>query len=162
MLASYGSEFLTFNESLTDIIDEDEAWAIKADNVSVSETDTENDSIFDRDAENVDTDAESPASSHSPSHSRTATSERTGTSRSSIRARRASIPLGAISFIKLHTSGASRPAGSENINRLSNRELIANLHRTASHLSIYEADAIAQEITRRDLELFLKIKVCRN
>lgn len=137
--------------------DDDEAWAYKASSVSLSEVDSEIDSLFEPDAENFDTDGESPASSHSPSHSREATSEQTEASLSSARSRRSSLPLGAISFIKNSTSRFNPPESPQA--GCSVKELLATLHRAASSLALCDPDVIAREITRRDKHLFLRIKV---
>lgn len=154
---SYGSDFMTFLDSLPNRKDEELAWAFKGDDFSVEESDHEMDSLFDVEPVSVDTETEEDsATPSSPTQPRPSTTEQPSISpRSTTRERRSSLPLSAIALIK-NSSWLQRGEEREG---LSEKEIVSKLQKTAANFLQNDADAIANEITRRELELFLKIHV---
>ena len=152
---SYGCEFQPFLDSLGSINDEDAVWALKSDDSISVESDVEADSTLDADLKTCDINEYSPVSIR-PQPDRIVVPETTSNPRPVPRDRRSSLPLSAMSLFKAPILAALH---NEERNRLSMKEVVSRLQRTASVLSNYEADAIADEVTRRELELFLKIEV---
>ncbi|KAH8120383.1 ras GEF [Phellopilus nigrolimitatus] len=154
---SYGSDFLPFMEMLPSLCDEDAAWALKVEEFT-AESDTEADSIFDVELDSAETGTESPVSSLSP-HPRTSASEPASSPRTSARERRSSLPLSAMAFIKAPILSTTRNQRFDDVqSRPTAKDIVSGLQRVAGALAHYEAVAIANEITRRELELFLKIE----
>ena len=147
---NYGSDFLPFLDSLPNLVDEDAAWAKKFED-STAESD-ESDSLFGEDNESDDTEVESP-SSFSPHPNDV--SDSNNSPQPSSRERKSSLPLSAKAF--LHPT---RPVVKEApLSRPSPKEILARLYKASQSLAYYDAQTIALEITRRELELFLKIEV---
>lgn len=150
----YGSDFLPFLERLPTLVDKDSTWAMKVPDPSLVLSDESDNSTSDDLDEAVaealnagDTLAEgieeSPDSAGSPSKMIDLTS-------GAGRERKSSIPLSAKAFLP-------RPAVSAA--PMSQKDLLARLVRTANALSHFDSEIIAQEITRRELELYLQIEV---
>lgn len=150
----YGSDFLPFLERLPTLVDKDSAWAMKVPDPSLVLSD-ESDNSTSEDLDEAVAEAlnagdtlaegleESPDSAGSPSKMIDLTS-------SAGRERKSSIPLSAKAFLP-------RPAVSAA--PMSQKDLLARLVRTANALSHFDSEVIAQEITRRELELYLQIEV---
>lgn len=155
---TYGTDFLPFVDMVRSrsFSDEEEAWALKADNFSGVGSDTEADSVFDAELGSLGTETSTPASSLSPQPSRSSASEPPSSPRSSTRERRSSLPLNAMAFIKTPILSTFYNMDDHSP---TTKEIISRLQRTAASLGNFEADEIANEITRRELNLFLKIKV---
>ncbi|KAL5495208.1 hypothetical protein ACEPAI_671 [Sanghuangporus weigelae] len=151
---SYGCDFLPFMDKLGSLRDEDTSWGLKVDVRSVSDSDTEADSVFDTDFAGLDTEEPPQPISMSPKPNRKSTSDPPPSSpRSSNRERRSSLPFSTMMRIKMSAlTGLDEPSGP------SPKEIISKLQRTSAALYNYEADSIASEITRRELQLFLSIK----
>jgi len=131
-------------------VDSDSTWARKAE---FSESD-ESDSMFGDDTESEGTEMESPLSM-SPSRSEKSPSS---SPKSTARERRSSLPLTAMSLIKSPYTLGTRALRSDSTSSATERDIVSKLLKTSSNLQQYEADAIAQEITRQEMNLFLKIQ----
>ncbi|KLO20265.1 ras GEF [Schizopora paradoxa] len=147
---AYGSEFLPFLEQLPTLVDSDSTWAMKAD---FSESD-ESDSMFGDDTETEDTEMDSPLSM-SPSRSEKSPAS---SPKSTMRERRTSLPLTAMSLIKTPYTLGTRALRSESTSSASDRDITTKLVKVSAGLQNFEADVIAQEITRQEMNLFLKIE----
>ncbi|KAI5124641.1 hypothetical protein M0805_004250 [Coniferiporia weirii] len=150
---SYGSDFLPFLEALPALSDNDAAWALKAD--EFAESDNETDSVFDTTQERAEIDFFSPPSISQPKGS---ASEPASSPRAAARERRSSLPLSAMALIKTPLLSTTWYQRADEQNGPSAKEIVARLQKVAAALALHEADAIAGEITRRELELFLKIE----
>ena len=147
----YGSDFQPFLDSMSTFVDSDEAWAIKAD-VRLEESDESDDGFVDDDAVIMGLEDEPPSSTAHPySYATSALSSTPVKGRS----RKSSLPL---SFISSGINN-SRALNGGPPAPPSPKEILAKLVRTSQALSSFDALAIAWEITRRELNLFLKIKV---
>ncbi|KAL5535574.1 hypothetical protein ACEPAF_3668 [Sanghuangporus sanghuang] len=151
---SYGCDFLPFMDKLGSLRDEDASWGLKADVRSVSDSDNEADNMFDTDLGGLDAEESPQPVSMSPKPNRKSTSDPPpGSPRSSNRERHSSLPFSTMMRMKMNAlTGSDEPSGP------SPKEIISKLQRTAAALYNYEADSIASEITRRELQLFLSIK----
>ncbi|KAH8118477.1 ras GEF [Phellopilus nigrolimitatus] len=146
----YGSDFLPFVEMLPTLHDLDSAWAVKAE-TSIAESD-ESDSNYGGEIEN--TEVEVPPVSSQPRNSLDAM---TGTSRPATRERKSSIPLSAKTFLQgsLPTSArAPGPPGSSS----PARDSIVRLSRASNAFLHFDSEDIAKEITREELDLYMKIE----
>lgn len=138
----YGSDFLQFFESLPALQDQDSAWAVKAE-TSLSESD-ESDS---------DLAYEPPAE---PSQPASVTEKVEQPSRPLTRERKSSIPLSAKTFlqgtlpstVRIPGTSANSPA----------RDSMTRILKTSNNLLHYDSEDIAKEITRRELDLYIKIE----
>lgn len=113
--------------------------------------------MYEDDAENEDPEVESPAPV-SPKSNQSAPEHPTSP-RMTRRERRSSMPLSVIGFMKAPYLGSERQR-IEPSNQVSAKELALKLQKTAQSLFNFKSDAVAQEITRQDLEGFLKVEVC--
>lgn len=147
---SYGSDFLPFVDLLHTLSDEDAAWAKKFEETT-AESD-ESDSLFEDDNESDDTEVDSP-SSFSP-HPNDA-NDSTNNPRPSARERKSSLPLSAKSFLQ----PSCPPVKEATSLRPSPKEILAKLTKVSHSLALYDPHTIALEITRRELDLFLRIGV---
>lgn len=145
----HGSDFLPFVEMLPTLTDNDIGWALKVEE-SVAESD-ESDSMFDDD----DSLTTEPDSNH---NRRVGPSvDRTEIPKTLIRERKPSLPFSSMSLISTSRNETGRPRG---LSQTSMKEIMSKLNR-ASHMTlIFDSESIANEITRGDAELFLRIKVC--
>ncbi|TDL28449.1 ras GEF [Rickenella mellea] len=157
----YGSDFLPFIEMLPNQVDQDASWALKVEDNS-TESD-ESDGIFDDDHESDTTEVESPTS---VSHGTIGTSSSTIADSSpfdptaSGRERKSSLPLAAKSMLHAPSSSSNprnhlRPTVN---GKTPTRDLLTKLLRIANHVLNVEAAEIANEITRVEADLFLKIE----
>lgn len=150
---SYGCDFLPFMDKLGVLKDEDSSWGLKADIRSISDSDTD-DSMFDPDFSGLDIEESRRVVPPSPKPNRKSISDPPSSPRSSNRERRSSLPFSTMMRMKMNAL-----AGLDEPSTPSPKEIISKLQRAASALNNYEADTIANEITRRELQLFLGIKV---
>lgn len=149
---TYGSDLLPFLEILPTLSDEDSAWA-KAEAPSVIESD-------ESDLAEEDFIVEEPEHIKLGSHELAEEQPHGSDShanRASGRDRKSSLPLAAKSI--LHGSISTNFRSPVQGNPPTIKETLARLVRVANTLMHYDADAIAQEITRRDMTLFLQIEV---
>lgn len=150
----YGSDFQPFLDGINDLVDQDAAWAIKAEDFS-AESDT--DSMVDYELGSEDTEMGSSTSISPPM--KNTVSEPATSPKISTRERRSSLPLSAMNLLKTPYLTSTRSQRTQQSSSPSPREIIIRLQKVAQTLSQYESDAIANEITRREKELFLKIDV---
>ncbi|THH09195.1 hypothetical protein EW145_g2199 [Phellinidium pouzarii] len=153
---SYGSDFLPFIETLPTLEDEDAEWSLKVNDFS-AESDNETDSISDMVPGRLETDMESPTTPLSQIP-RCSASEPASSPRTAARERRSSLPLSAMALIKAPILSSVWYQRTDEQSKPSVKDIVTKLQRTAAALSQHEADAIANEITRRESELFLKIQ----
>lgn len=133
-LLHYGSEFLPFLEQVPTLEEEDAAWALKA---VVEDTDSETYYGSEDDETRVEVEDTDVASVRALSSS----SKNTVPSRE----RKSSIPL-----TKTFSASQVEPTP---------KQMLKDLVKLSNELLTYDSDDIAKEITRRGVELFLKIKV---
>ena len=146
---NYGSDFLPFLDLLPSLVDEDAAWAQKFEETT-AESD-ESDSMFGEDNESDDTEVESPTSfSPHPND----VSDSANSPRPPGRERKSSLPLSAKAFLQ-----STRAPAKEVSSRPSPKDILARLTKASQSLALYDAQTIALEITRRELELFMMIEV---
>jgi len=140
-LLHYGSEFLPFFEQLPSLKEEDTAWALKVDTAD-TDSDTycgsEDDETRVEVGDTVGNDAASVRAMSSSSKNTVPPRER-----------KSSLPLTKSPFPTLQTEPTPK-------------QLLKDLVKLANELLTYDSDDIAKEITRREVELFLKIKVLVN
>lgn len=142
----YGTDFLPFLESLHTLQDLDSAWAVKAE-TSIDESDE--DSNYDSDFA-----YEVPqASSQPPS----AVEKSEHATRPSTRERKSSIPLSAKNFLQGTLQGSVRAPGPSGTNT-PGRDNMSRLVKASNNLLHFDSDDIAKEITRQELELYMKIE----
>lgn len=140
-LLHYGSEFLPFLEQLPSLEEEDTAWALKVD---TADTDSDTNCGSEDDETRVevgDMDGNDAASVRALSSS----------SKSMVppKERKPNLPLTHSSFPTLQTEPTPK-------------QLLKDLVKLSNELLTYDSDDIAKEITRREVELFLQIKVLIN
>jgi hypothetical protein len=148
-LLHYGSEFLPFHEMLPDLVDKDAAWAHKPDY-------PEDESDYDDDEKSAVLTISSTHSSDSLPQSarlaagkaKTAPPPPTG-----LRERKGSLPLGN----KLISTQAT-PNGFPQ-EAVDQRSQLKELLKLSADVNAADPEEIAQEITRLEVELFLKIEV---
>jgi endogenous inhibitor of DNA gyrase (YacG/DUF329 family) len=146
----YGSDFYPFLERLPQLVDLDEAWAVKAD-IIVEESDESDDGLIEDQTVFTGLEEDMPPSTAHPYGIATSTVNEPAIRG---RARKTSLPLSLLSSGstgRMSNSGPPVPP--------SPKEILARLVRTSQALSSFDALAIAWEITRRELDLFLQIKV---
>ena len=145
----YGSDLLPFIEILPTLVDEDSSWAIKSDVPSEESDDSD---FYD---EGMGDDSEQ-VSSPVQMHPVTDLNDEVPPTRSG-RDRKSSLPLAAKSILQGSlTSNFRSPTSSS---PPSAKEVLSRLVRTANALLHYSSEAVAQEITRRDVILFMQIEV---
>ena len=152
---TYGSEFLPFIDKVPALSDPETAWAAKAEDFT-AESDDSDGAIDDDETESEEPELESPASCPPPIIQDVA--DVLNSPRLSARERRASLPLAAMSMIKVPYSSNIRNRSESTMNP-TNKEILARLQKVAQSLQQYDSEAIAKEITRREVDLFLKIEV---
>ncbi len=140
-LLHYGSEFLPFLEQLPSLEEEDTAWALKVDTA-----DTDSDTNCGSEDDETRVKVEDTVGNDS-ARVRAMSSSSKGTVPS--RERKPSLPLTSSSFPTLQTEPTPK-------------QLLKELVKLSNELLTYDSDDIAKEITRREVELFLKIKVLVN
>lgn len=150
----YGSDFLPFLDGLGGLVDQDAAWAIKVEDFSAE---SDSDSLVEYELGSEDTEMESSNSFSPPV--KVAASEPATSPKISTRERRSSLPLSAMGLLRTPYLSSSRIQRSQQPTEPSPREIVSRLQKVAQALQQYEPDIIATEITRRELELFLKIGV---
>ncbi|THH12356.1 hypothetical protein EW145_g71 [Phellinidium pouzarii] len=143
----YGSDFLPFVEMLPTLQDEDGAWAVKVE-TTITESD-ESDSNY----ESEGTGDESPSTSPNPHSVETPL---TTSLRPITRERKSSIPLSAKAFLQGTLPSSVRVPGPHTSSP--SRDSVARLLRTSNALLHFDSEDIAKEITRRELELYMKIE----
>ena len=146
----YGSDFQPFLDSLPLLTDRDEPWAIKAD-VLAEESDESDDGVAEEDTVVIGLEEEPPSSTVHPYSYATST---LNSPPAKSRSRKSSLPLPFISSANSHRATNGGPPAPP-----SPKEILAKLVRTSQILSNSDALAVAWEITRRELNLFLKIEV---
>lgn len=142
----YGSDFLPFLEILPTLQDQDSAWAVKIETMVV-ESD-ESDSNYESDV--------GYEAGHSPITHPTASPEQVvNTSRPVTRERKSSIPLSAKNFLQGNLPGTIRTVGSISS---SPRDFISKLIKASNGILHVDSEELAREITRRELDLYMKIE----
>ena len=154
---SYGSDFKRFLDMLPDQVDEEATWAFQGDEFSIEENDRDMDSLFDADPVPLDTETEeevsTPTSSVQLRHHITVPSISPRSTKT--RERRSSLPLTAIALIR----NSSWLQKADERSGISEKDLLSKLQKVAVNFLQCDAIKVADEITRRDLDLFLKIRV---
>ncbi|KAL5527520.1 hypothetical protein ACEPAG_6321 [Sanghuangporus baumii] len=142
----YGTDFLPFLESLHTLHDLDSTWAVKAE-TTIDESD-ESDSNYESDHPH-----ESPVSSPQTISPTEKVEDTTDTSRPSVRERKSSIPLSAKTFLQ---NSSIRTLGAGTVSPV--RDSLQRLQKAAGSLLHFDAEDVAKEITRRELDLYMKIE----
>ncbi|KIK34653.1 hypothetical protein CY34DRAFT_17574 [Suillus luteus UH-Slu-Lm8-n1] len=146
-LLHYGSDFLPFLSHLPNIIDTDAAWALKS---GIPEDESEGPHIIsDGEEETLVVETESP----STSRSLMARSNDNFPSAASVRERKSSLPLHTKIFIPVNSSHSQGDAQD-----ISPKDLLNKLRSSAQTLANFDCSAIAEEITRVELKLFMDIE----
>ena len=143
----YGSEFLPFLEQLPSLVDEDTAWAKKADisdtdsdDYTVEEEDPRTEEVITPETSSVEVPSSSPQIAFPPPRERTA-----------------SFPLP-----RARLSVSQYNVNYSTIAEQQNRQYIKELLRIATEVMNTDSEEIAQEITRQGQLLFMVIKVPTN
>ena len=150
----YGSDFLPFLDTLADRHDQDEAWAVRAE-TSIMESD-ESDTNLDG---NEDVVHEEPQSAISATPSLPVSDKAessTSSSRPVARERKSSIPLSAKSFLSGTLPGTVR-SGGFSVSSPS-RDANSRLLKMSNLLLHCDSEEVAKEITRQELDLYMKIE----
>ncbi|KAG1741210.1 hypothetical protein EDD22DRAFT_959097 [Suillus occidentalis] len=142
-----GSNFLPFLSHLPNIIDTDAAWALKSE-IPVDESEDLY-SISDGEEETLVVETESP----STSRSLVARSNDNFPSAASVRERKSSLPLSAMISIPSNSSHSQGDAQD-----MSPKDLLNKLRSNAQTLANFDCSAIAEEITRVEVKLFMNIE----
>jgi hypothetical protein len=140
--------FLPFLSQLPNIIDTDAAWALKSE-IPVDESEDPY-SISEGEEETLVIETESP----STSRSLVARLNDNFPSAASVRERKSSLPLSAKIFIPVNSSHSQGDAQD-----ISPKDLLNKLRSNAQTLANFDCSAIAEEITRVELKLFMDIEV---
>jgi hypothetical protein len=140
-LLHYASEFQPFEEQIPSLKEQDTAWGLKTDIV-----DTDSESFYESEDDETRVEAENPATSDAASvRPLSSSSKDTIPSRE----RKSSFPLAKTLFSPSQTEPTTK-------------QLLKDLVKLANEVLTYDSDDIANEITRRNVELFLKIQVQTN
>jgi hypothetical protein len=140
--------FLPFLSQLPNIIDTDAAWALKSE-IPVDESEDPY-SISEGEEETLVIETESP----STSRSLVARLNDNFPSAASVRERKSSLPLSAKIFIPVNSSHSQGDAQD-----IPPKDLLNKLRSNAQTLANFDCSAIAEEITRVELKLFMDIEV---
>ena len=154
----YGSDFLPFLELLPTLVDKDSSWALKAQD-STFAGDDESDVSTTEDLDEAVTEAIIAGdimhdAAQSPTSLEPSPSSAVDSNGFAIRERKSSIPLSAKSLL-----GSGLPREPVLSNPMTPKEMLARLVKTANAMHHVDSEVIAQEITRRELQLFLQIEV---
>ena len=151
-LLHYGSDFLPFLEMLSSLVDQDAAWALKADDTTDGSDDSC--SLFEEDDEAQISDLET---SISESDQPVAARHKAVLPLPSVpsRERKPSLPLPLVL-----ASGSTSGASQNDFADTSEKQQIKDLVRLAQEVLALDPDVIAQEITKLEVKLFLDIQVC--
>lgn len=144
----YGSDFLPFFEMLSTLHDQEGAWAMRVE-ASIAESDESDDNLG---ADGTD---EGNATSTAPKQ-REGEPSSVAVPQSIMRERKSSIPLSA-KFLQSSLQGTVRTQGGAFSNP-NPKDKIPRLVKASNGLLHFDADDIAKEITRRELELYMKIE----
>jgi len=150
-LLHYGSDFLPFLEVLPSLLDDDAAWALKPEDIA-----DESDDSYSL----CDDDDDVPPTNVSDNDSPTPTKGKSSLSHSPSwreRERKSSLPLNAKALVMTHAT--SILGTSDNLGAYA-KQLCRDLVKMSQEVNALDSDAIAQEITRMEVQMFLKIKVC--
>jgi hypothetical protein len=155
-LLHYGSDFLPFLELLPNLVDEDAAWALKLEDIADESDDSyslcedDDDVPPTNEMELPDTDNDSPTPTKGKSSLSHSSSRRE-------RERKSSLPLNAKTLVMTH---ATTILGTPDNLGAHAKQLCRDLVKISQEVNALDSDAIAQEITRMEVHMFLKIKVC--
>lgn len=159
----YGSDFLPFLELLPNLVDEDGPWALKVTGVSPSfEEESDGSTVEEVDLDGVERETEeSPivAKSTVLASSGGILEPASNGERLPSRDRKSSLPLSAKTFLGTAATSPNQMRSSPFASPPSGKDVLARLVKAANAVLHFDPEMIAQEITRRELELFLQIEV---
>lgn len=153
----YGSDFLPFLDTLSSLRDQDDSWAVKVETTIPESDDDSNYDALDVEAETETDVAVEPISAVSTSSSIPEKStESSSSSRPVARERKSSIPLSAKSFLQGTLPGTVRSTGLTSYSP--SKDALSRLVKMSNMLLHCDSEEVAKEITRHELELYMKIE----